>query len=178
MAAATATTSGVFVGEGEVVCDGDMVWDACHSACPQVCGEKSVKVCPMMCVPGCACPRGRWLLVHEDGESCVEDCDAVVGGERDDHNCLNGAGYVWCETVGDCVRPWTTDCPPPRDTDDRNMVSVYVFLVLASAAGVACRVLRRTKSPGEKLPLAATPETIRRRAPAKSKEEEGATEDA
>ena len=33
-----------------------------------------------------------------------------VGGERDDNNCLTGAGYSWCETSQSCIRRWETPC--------------------------------------------------------------------
>ena len=29
-----------------------------------------------------------------------------VGGNRDRHGCLTGAGYSWCELGQSCVRPW------------------------------------------------------------------------
>ena len=33
-----------------------------------------------------------------------------VGGERDDNNCLIGAGFSWCETTQSCIRIWETPC--------------------------------------------------------------------
>ena len=33
-----------------------------------------------------------------------------VGGERDDNNCLTGAGFSWCETSQSCIRIWETPC--------------------------------------------------------------------
>ena len=33
-----------------------------------------------------------------------------VGGERDDNNCLTGAGFSWCETSQSCIRRWVTPC--------------------------------------------------------------------
>lgn len=29
-----------------------------------------------------------------------------IGGKRDSHGCLTGAGYSWCEIGNSCVRPW------------------------------------------------------------------------
>ena len=33
-----------------------------------------------------------------------------VGGQHDDHNCLIGAGYSWCESSQECIRQWETPC--------------------------------------------------------------------
>ena len=30
----------------------------------------------------------------------------MVGADRDAHNCLGSAGYVWCAREKACVRPW------------------------------------------------------------------------
>ncbi len=35
---------------------------------------------------------------------------ALVGGARDDHSCLIGAGYTWCESSNSCIRQWETPC--------------------------------------------------------------------
>lgn len=29
-----------------------------------------------------------------------------VGGDRDAHGCIGSAGYTWCVSEGQCVRPW------------------------------------------------------------------------
>lgn len=36
----------------------------------------------------------------------------MVGGARDDHNCVLDGGYSWCESSQNCIRPWETECPP------------------------------------------------------------------
>ena len=33
-----------------------------------------------------------------------------VGGTKDVGGCYSGAGYVWCEPMNKCVRPWITPC--------------------------------------------------------------------
>ena len=30
----------------------------------------------------------------------------LLGGARDDNNCLISAGYSWCESSNSCVRSW------------------------------------------------------------------------
>ena len=43
----------------------------------------------------------------------------LVGGQRDDHDCVSDGGYSWCDFTQSCVRPWETPCvetlgvPPP-----------------------------------------------------------------
>jgi len=38
------------------------------------------------------------------------DDHQAIGGSRDIHNCLTGAGYQWCESTQSCGRPWITNC--------------------------------------------------------------------
>ena len=38
----------------------------------------------------------------------------LVGNQHDDHECVLDGGYQWCATLNQCVRPWTTPCPPNR----------------------------------------------------------------
>jgi hypothetical protein len=33
-----------------------------------------------------------------------------IGGQLDDHNCIAGAGYSWCEERQECIRQWLTPC--------------------------------------------------------------------
>lgn len=35
----------------------------------------------------------------------------LVGSQQDNHNCVTDGGYVWCEHLNTCVRPWQTPCP-------------------------------------------------------------------
>ena len=57
-------------------CDGDLVWDACASACPATCDRPAPDVCVLMCVPTCACPRGT-TRVSTASTACVERCAAL-----------------------------------------------------------------------------------------------------
>lgn len=34
----------------------------------------------------------------------------IVGGSRDNNNCLISAGYSWCESSNSCIRSWETPC--------------------------------------------------------------------
>eukprot|EP00931_Biecheleriopsis_adriatica_P107044 TRINITY_DN81385_c0_g1_i1.p1 TRINITY_DN81385_c0_g1~~TRINITY_DN81385_c0_g1_i1.p1 ORF type:complete len:153 (-),score=16.55 TRINITY_DN81385_c0_g1_i1:48-506(-) len=37
--------------------------------------------------------------------------DSALGPNRDQRGCLQAAGYVWCEGIGSCIRPWKESCP-------------------------------------------------------------------
>lgn len=34
----------------------------------------------------------------------------LLGGDRDEHGCIPSAGYVWCEKLQKCIRPWEEKC--------------------------------------------------------------------
>jgi hypothetical protein len=40
-----------------------------------------------------------------------EHGDIIVGGDRDEHGCIGSAGYVWCESLNECIRPFEKECP-------------------------------------------------------------------
>ncbi len=35
---------------------------------------------------------------------------SLLGNDRDEHGCIISAGYVWCESLDQCHRPWETKC--------------------------------------------------------------------
>ena len=37
--------------------------------------------------------------------------EPTIGGQTDEHDCLIGAGYSWCETKQKCLRTWEELCP-------------------------------------------------------------------
>ncbi|CAK9012783.1 unnamed protein product [Durusdinium trenchii] len=37
--------------------------------------------------------------------------DSALGPNRDQRGCLQAAGFVWCEGIGKCIRPWKESCP-------------------------------------------------------------------
>lgn len=52
--------------------------------------------------------------VVEEPEAPVETPageEPLLGGDRDEHGCIPSAGYVWCEPLQECIRPWETECP-------------------------------------------------------------------
>lgn len=36
--------------------------------------------------------------------------EKLIGGDKDDHGCLIGAGYSWCEEKQKCLRVWEEEC--------------------------------------------------------------------
>lgn len=36
----------------------------------------------------------------------------LIGGDKDSHGCLIGAGYQWCESKQECQRLWEGKCDP------------------------------------------------------------------
>jgi len=45
----------------------------------------------------------------------------IIGGDKDSHDCLIGAGYSWCETEQKCLRKWEEHCaddPLPEDSTE------------------------------------------------------------
>ena len=60
-------------------CEGDLIFDECHSACPPVCGERDDVVCPAVCNRGCECPIG-YYRAFRNSPTCVrkEDCKGEI----------------------------------------------------------------------------------------------------
>lgn len=40
----------------------------------------------------------------------MEPTPRLIGGDQDENGCLIGAGYSWCEALGQCIRPWEQPC--------------------------------------------------------------------
>ena len=60
---------------------------------------------------------GLFTLVNSVFASEVQEPlrPVMVGGQRDENNCLAGAGYNWCEASQSCVRHWVTPCADNYD---------------------------------------------------------------
>jgi len=39
----------------------------------------------------------------------------LIGGQKDEHGCLTGAGYSWCPSTGKCQRMWEEYCAEYKD---------------------------------------------------------------
>lgn len=51
----------------------------------------------------CMAPKESENKIAEPAKS---DAPQMVGGDRDAHNCIPSAGYVWSSTRNSCVRTW------------------------------------------------------------------------
>lgn len=49
--------------------------------------------------------RGRVFPMHNPNGAPQQ-----IGGQKDEHGCLIGAGYSWCEAKNKCLRVWEEDC--------------------------------------------------------------------
>jgi len=53
----------------------------------------------------------------------------ILGSDRDEHGCIGSAGYMWNETMQECVRPWEVgntdnqDLMVGNDTDEHGCIS-------------------------------------------------------
>jgi len=63
-------------------------------------------------------------LASLSSSSSQVDAKALLRGERslenygnnnhnDNHGCIGSAGYSWCASLNECLRPFETTCPPP-----------------------------------------------------------------
>ncbi len=54
-----------------------------------------------------------------------EETPKVVGGDRDEHGCIGSAGYQWCASTSQCVRPW--ELAKTQNLSDVSTGSVAAF---------------------------------------------------
>ena len=103
--------------------------DSCEGvACPSERCDTTQHLCgvdqPYQCLEGsarfgCSDDQFGWAAVTDtlcasccDTRSCEEtSLEKMIGGDKDAGGCLVGAGYTWCEPLGECVRTWETPCP-------------------------------------------------------------------
>lgn len=48
-------------------------------------------------------------LPESEGDESTDSPVIMVGGDRDDNDCITSAGYTWCEKKNECVRQWMLD---------------------------------------------------------------------
>jgi hypothetical protein len=53
---------------------------------------------------------GGYLLVKGKRAITTDKTDQLIGGQKDAHGCLIGAGYSWCEAKTKCLRVWEEKC--------------------------------------------------------------------
>ncbi|XP_041464168.1 uncharacterized protein LOC446192 isoform X6 [Lytechinus variegatus] len=96
-------------------CEGDLVYNMCGSACPDICNEEPAQFCTFQCVLDCACPDGLYRVAGTSRcfaqESCPKPCDE---------------GYKHNENL-ECVvaNPCHEMLAAANEMTSRNMVGVY-----------------------------------------------------
>lgn len=45
----------------------------------------------------------------------ISPTEHLIGGDKDEHGCLIGAGYSWCESKNKCLRTFEEGCPTADD---------------------------------------------------------------
>ncbi|MDD3498644.1 MAG: hypothetical protein PHH24_04065 [Candidatus Moranbacteria bacterium] len=60
------------------------------------------------------CAHNGEIFVEEIDDAPVApeepEGEKLIGGDKDDHGCLIGAGYSWCEEKQKCLRVWEEEC--------------------------------------------------------------------
>lgn len=59
---------------------------------------------------------GFYLGMTYSGKSLVPSSSKIIGGDKDTHGCLTGAGYSWCEEKNKCLRVWEEYCTKASPT--------------------------------------------------------------
>jgi hypothetical protein len=93
-----------------------------------------------------------------DGDSAnIETADSgpLFGSDRDAHGCIPSAGYVWCDSLSMCIRPWETACPPHSDVPspgesqapqlDPNMIIILVIIIVLVIGLLAALMIAKRK---------------------------------
>ncbi len=67
-----------------------------------------------------------------------------IGGNRDSHGCLTGAGYSWCEIGNSCVRPWELATCFSDNLQDKDRFTDFVNTNALDADGNPNRAIATT----------------------------------
>ncbi len=71
----------------------------------------------------------------------------ITGGDRDEHDCIPSAGYVWSDLIQDCIRPFELDLQLLRPMTNDGSNYVQQASVLFSTDKSTCEVFVDGKSP-------------------------------
>lgn len=71
----------------------------------------------------------------------------ITGGDRDEHDCIPSAGYVWSDLIQDCIRPFELDLQLIRPMINEGSTYMHQVGVLFSADKSTCEVFVEGKSP-------------------------------
>jgi len=68
----------------------------------------------------------------------IPNDEMLVGGDRDEHGCIGSAGYLWCETKGECLRPWEDQWDETCDTEEFSFEKDVIVVPEDGSGLVAC----------------------------------------
>ncbi len=55
----------------------------------------------------------------------TEELPKLVGSDKDEHGCIGSAGYEWCASIKQCVRPW--ELAKTKKLTDNSQASINAF---------------------------------------------------
>jgi hypothetical protein len=64
--------------------------------------------------------------------------EMMVGNDRDEHGCIGSAGYVWCGSKAECLRPWEEVWDDSCNTADFSYDKTLVPVGDVDKNSVAC----------------------------------------
>jgi len=92
----------------------------------------------------CKAPEVECTTVEDCGMGAASCIDGKCS-QYDEHGCVPDGGYQWCESLGECIRPWETECPTTpmvgNDSDEHGCIG--------SAGYVWCESLSECVRPWE-----------------------------
>lgn len=74
-------------------------------------GNPSTPMPTMPCGTAEALQGGAESSSQAGPAPALNDNPELIGGQKDEHGCLIGAGYSWCEPKQKCLRAWEEGCP-------------------------------------------------------------------
>lgn len=81
----------------------------------------------------CVFPNGseceEWAFYRGECEPSIDDAiqnQQIIGGDRDEHDCLISAGYSWCEVTQKCQRLWEEPCIEDSDFDVSDIEQAFL----------------------------------------------------
>lgn len=91
---------------------------ACTMEYAPVCGSIQVQCVTAPCNPIQQTFSNKCMATASNATNITTgSCESVpvVWGDRDNHDCIGSAGYVWSSSDNKCVRPWENPKMSPRE---------------------------------------------------------------
>tara|TARA_B110000014_G_scaffold222026_1_gene178980 strand:- start:1162 stop:1536 length:375 start_codon:yes stop_codon:yes gene_type:complete len=71
--------------------------------------------------------NGKVITINDDKVvfTYQEEKSPLVGADTNEHGCIGSAGYQWCASIKQCVRPW--ELAKAQNLVDNSVESVAAF---------------------------------------------------